>query len=150
MPQNPPEGYPRICPYLYYEDAARALDWLTRAFGFRERMRVPGEDGRIMHAEIERDGGIVMLGTPPDVQSPKRVGATTHSVHVYVDDVDEHFAGAKDAGAVIVREPEDQPYGDRIYGAEDPEGHHWYFSQHVRDVSPQEFGATAPEHAAAP
>ena len=53
MPKNPPEGYPRISPYLYYEDAGAMIDWLTQAFGFTERLRVPGEGGRVMHAEIE-------------------------------------------------------------------------------------------------
>src|SRR5205807_9945023 len=55
MPKNPPEGYPRVSPYLYYEDGAAAIDWLTQAFGFTERLRVPGEGGRVMHAEIELD-----------------------------------------------------------------------------------------------
>ncbi|MDQ2983940.1 MAG: VOC family protein [Actinomycetota bacterium] len=139
MPQNPPEGYPRICPYLYYEDAAAAIDWLTNAFGFTERMRMPGPDRGIAHAEIALDDGIVMLASPPDFKQPGELN--THSVHVYVDNVDKHFEQATTAGAKVVREPEDQFYGDRIYGVEDLEGHHWYFSQHVKDVSPEEMEA---------
>jgi uncharacterized glyoxalase superfamily protein PhnB len=143
MPQNPPEGYPRISPYLYYEDAAAAIEWLAGAFGFRERLRVPGDDGRVQHAEIELDGGVVMLGTAQrqGFRNPKALEVNTSSVYTYVDDVDAHFAQAKDAGAEILREPETQPYGDRHYGARDPEGHEWWFGQHVRDVSPAEAGA---------
>ena len=142
MVQNPPEGYPRISPYLYYEDGAAAIDWLTQAFGFRERMRMPGEDGRIMHAELELDGGVVMLAAPQRerFKNPKELEANASSVYVYVDDVDGHFERAKQAGAEILQEPETQPYGDRHYGARDPEGHEWWFGQHVEDVSPDALG----------
>jgi uncharacterized glyoxalase superfamily protein PhnB len=142
MVQNPPEGYPRISPYLYYEDGAAAIDWLTQAFGFRERMRMPGEDGRIMHAELELDGGVVMLAAPQRerFKNPKELEANPSSVYVYVDDVDGHFERAKQAGAEILQEPETQPYGDRHYGARDPEGHEWWFGQHVEDVSPDALG----------
>ena len=139
MPQNPPEGYPRVMPYLYYEDAAGALDFLTSAFGFTEKFRMSGPDGAIAHAEIELDGGVVMLGSPgKDYKNPKKLGGKTQSIYAYVDDVDAHFKHAKSAGATIVRDPEDQFYGDRSYGAEDPEGHEWYFATRVRDVSPEE------------
>ena len=136
MPANPPEGMPRITPYLLYEDVDGALDWLTRAFGFRERMRIPGTDGKSSHAEMEYEDGIVMMGCPgPQYQNPKRVGQVTQNLYVYVDDVDKHFEKAKKEGATILEEPKDQFYGDRRYGAVDPEGHHWYFAQHVRDVA---------------
>ena len=136
MPANPPEGMPRITPYLLYEDVDGALDWLTRAFGFRERMRIPGADGKSSHAEMEYEDGIVMMGCPgPQYQNPKRVGQVTQNLYVYVDDVDKHFEKAKKEGATILEEPKDQFYGDRRYGAVDPEGHHWYFAQHVRDVA---------------
>jgi len=136
MPANPPEGMPRITPYLLYEDVAGALDWLTRAFGFRERMRIPGPDGKVGHAEMELADGIIMMGCPgPQYQNPKRVGHVTQNLYVYVDDVDKHFEKAKKEGATILEEPKDQFYGDRRYGAVDLEGHHWYFAQHVRDVA---------------
>lgn len=139
MVANPPEGFPRITPYLYYEDVAAALDFLGRAFGFRERMRMPGPDGRPSHAEMELADGVVMLGHPgSEYRCPKRTGQATQSVYVYVDDVDKHFARAKEAGAKILAEPADQFYGDRRYGAEDPEGHQWYFAQHVREVAPED------------
>jgi PhnB protein len=150
MPQNPPKGYQRICPYLYYEDAAAAVDWITRAFGFTERLRMPGPGGRVAHAEVELGDGVLMLGEPmgDDFKSPKALGVSTSSVYVYVDDVDAHCARAKDAGAEIIREPEDQFYGDRMYGAKDLEGHEWFFGQHVRDVSPEELQQAAAAMAA--
>jgi uncharacterized glyoxalase superfamily protein PhnB len=139
MPANPPENTPRITPYLYYEDVASAMDWLAGAFGMSERLRMPGPGGDIMHAEMELADGLIMLGRPaPDYKNPKHLGHLTQSLYVYVDDVDKHFEQAKRAGAVILAEPEDQFYGDRRYGAEDLEGHHWYFAQHVRDVAPED------------
>jgi PhnB protein len=139
MPANPPENMPRITPYLLYEDVAGAVDWLARTFGFSERMRLPGPDGAINHAELELADGVIMLGCPgSDYRSPKRIGHVTQHLYVYVDDVDKHFEHARGAGATILAEPEDQFYGDRRYGVEDIEGHHWYFAQHVSDVAPED------------
>jgi uncharacterized glyoxalase superfamily protein PhnB len=139
MPANPPENMPRITPYLLYEDAGSALEWLTRAFGFQERMRLPGPDGNVTHAELELADGVIMIGHPgSDYRNPKRLGQVTQQVYVYVDHVDKHFEHARGAGAAILEEPADQFYGDRRYAAEDPEGHHWYFAQHVRDVAPED------------
>ena len=142
MPANPPENMPRISPYLYYEDVASALAWLSRAFGLRERMRMPGPDGVISHAEMEFEDGVVMMGRPgPDYRNPKRLGAATQSLYIYTDEVDKHFRRAKEAGARIVEEPADQFYGDRRYAAEDPEGHLWFFAEHVREVTPEDMKA---------
>ena len=139
MPANPPENMPRITPYLLYEDVAASLAWLSDTFGFRERMRIPGPDGAITHAEMELADGVIMMGCPgPDYRGPRKLGQVTQQLYVYVDDVDAHFERARKAGAVILAEPEDQFYGDRRYGAEDPEGHHWYFAEHVRDVAPED------------
>jgi uncharacterized glyoxalase superfamily protein PhnB len=80
-----------------------------------------------------------MLGHPaPDYRNPKRLGGVTQNNYVYVDDVDKHYERARRAGAEILTEPKDQFYGDRNYGAVDPEGHQWYFAQHVRDVAPED------------
>jgi PhnB protein len=142
MPKNPPADTPRVTPYLYYQDVAAALRFLADAFGFRERLRMPGSDGKIAHAEMTLGDGLVMMGCPgADYRNPKRLGQTTQSLYVYVDDVDAHCARAKKAGAKIINEPEDQFYGDRRYGAEDPEGHHWFFATHVRDVAPEDLKA---------
>jgi uncharacterized glyoxalase superfamily protein PhnB len=139
MPKNPPENMPRITPYLLYEDVAAAMDWLERAFGFRERMRLTTPDGAIAHAEMQRDDGVVMMGSPgPQYKNPKRLGQVTQTLYVYVDDVNKHCAQARQAGARILEEPADQFYGDRRYSVEDPEGHVWYFAQHVRDVKPED------------
>ena len=145
MPQSPPTGYSRITPYLLYEDAAAAIDFLTQAFAFTERVRMPNEQGGVGHAEHEFGGEVLMLGSPGDgFESPKRRGVDSPTmVHVYVDDVDAHYARAKQAGAVITSQPEDQFYGDRTYGAKDREGLSWYFAQHIRDVSPEEMRAAA-------
>ena len=139
MPANPPENMPRITPYLLYADVDAAMDWLTRAFGLEERMRIRGAEGKTAHAEMTLADGVVMMGCPgSDYRNPKALGSTTHSLYVYVDGVDRHFARAKEAGAKILNEPEDQFYGDRRYGAEDPEGHQWHFAEHVRDVAPED------------
>jgi uncharacterized glyoxalase superfamily protein PhnB len=146
MPQNPPEGYPTVMPYLLYEDSDAALEFLVKAFGFTEKFHMTDDNGRVSHAEVQMKDGVIMLGTPPgDYKNPAKLGSKTQNVYVYVDDVDAHHERAKQAGAKIVREPEDQFYGDRNYAAEDPEGHEWYFGTHVRDVSPDELetaGAT--------
>jgi uncharacterized glyoxalase superfamily protein PhnB len=130
---SPPSGFPRIVPHLIYDDVEGALAWLARAFGFRERAagRATSADGRIEHAEMELGGGVVMLG-PPSVHgdSPRR--GVSAMVHVYVDDVDRHCERARAAGATIVLEPEDQPWGDRRYQARDPEGHQWHFAERIR------------------
>jgi uncharacterized glyoxalase superfamily protein PhnB len=142
MPKNPPADTPRVTPYLYYQDVAAALRFLADAFGFREKLRMPGSDGKIAHAEMTLGDGLVMMGCPgADYRNPKRLGQTTQSLYVYVDDLDAHCARAKRAGAKIINEPEDQFYGDRRYGAEDPEGHHWFFATHVRDVAPEDLKA---------
>jgi uncharacterized glyoxalase superfamily protein PhnB len=139
MPKNPPDNMPRITPYLYYKDVAAALDWLARAFGLKERMRMPGPGSSIMHAEMECAEGVIMLGCPgADYRSPRQLGQATQSLYVFVDEVDKHFRHAKESGAKILEEPADQFYGDRRYGAEDLEGHQWYFAQHVRDVAPED------------
>ena len=114
MPQNPPEGYPRVMPYLLYEDSDAALEFLVSAFGFTEKMRLTGDDGRINHAEVSIGDGVIMFGTPEgDYKNPNELGGRTGNIYVYVDDVDAHYEHAKQAGATIAREPEDQFYGDR-------------------------------------
>ena len=139
MPANPPENMPRITPYIFYKDVASALDWLARVFGFQERMRLPGPNRRITHAEMELADGVIMMGCPgPEYKNPKQLGHVTQNLYVYVEDVDEHFEHANEAGATILAELEDQFYGDRTYRVEDLEGHQWAFAQHVRDVAPEE------------
>jgi uncharacterized glyoxalase superfamily protein PhnB len=144
MPENPPRGMSRITPYLLYEDATAAVDWLTRTFGFEEKVRFEDE-GAVTHAGLWLEGGVVYLGRPGGhYRCAKSLGQATQQVHVYVDDVDAHCERTKAAGATVVAEPEDQPYGDRRYDAEDLEGVRWTFAQHIRDVPADEWGATQP------
>ncbi len=132
MSSNPPSGYPRISRYLNYEDTGAMMDWLARAFGLVERHSQRLPDGAVMHAEMALEDGVVMMGSPGgDFRNPKHLGQVTQSLYVYVDDPDAHCARARAAGAEIVEEPADQPYGDRRYGACDPEGHHWYFASRI-------------------
>jgi uncharacterized glyoxalase superfamily protein PhnB len=139
MPSNPPADTPRLTPYLYYENVEKAIEWLARAFGFRERMRIAGKDGKVAHAEMALADALIMMGCPgPEYRNPKRLGQATQAQYIYVDDVDRHCQRARGSGAKILAEPEDKFYGDRQYGAEDPEGHHWYFAQHMRDVAPED------------
>ncbi len=129
---------------LAYENAATAIDWLCKAFGFEEDADERVEsDGVVTHAEIERDGARIMLATPnAEYQAPKRHRESCEAaarwldnpwvidgVFVEVDDLDAHHAQAVAAGATIMREPSEPGIGFRIYSAEDPEGHRWMFGQ---------------------
>ncbi len=132
-----------VTPYLFYEDVARALDWLRDAFGFEEKLRFADDSGVVSHAEMRIGDGEIMLGAPGgEFKNPKRLGAVTVGVHVYVGDVDAHFERARAAGAEILREPADQEYGDRRYDCADLEGHQWYFATQLEQLAPEEWGAT--------
>jgi len=142
MVENPPTSMSRIVPYVFYEDVAGAIDWLAKAFGFVEHLRYTEDDGSVSHAEVRFSDGVVMLGDPGnDYENPRHSGKLHSSLLVYVDDVDQHHATAKSAGAEVIDEPEDKPYGDRMYAVIDPEGHRWDFCQHVSDVRPEDWGA---------
>lgn len=124
-------SYPTLCPYIFYEDTAAALEWLASAFGFRERLRTTNSDGELAHAEMQVNDAVVMMGSPPDYKNPAHVGQITVGMYVRVGDVDAHYQRAKAAGADIQTEPTNQDYGDRIYGVLDLEGHQWWFAQSV-------------------
>ena len=144
MVQNPPEGMQRIVPSLTYEDAPAAMEFLCRAFGFEEAMRMPMPDGRIGHAELTMHGNTLMLASAfeeVNSGSPKHLPHLHASIDVYVDDVDAHYERAKTEGAEIVEEPADMFWGDRVYRARDPEGQRWMFHTKVRDVSVAEMQA---------
>jgi uncharacterized glyoxalase superfamily protein PhnB len=133
MATSSSSGEPTIFPGLFYDDAPAALEWLTRAFGFVQRMAVPGPNGTIAHAELTLGSGVIMLGSAkPDEGwvSPRSLPAVNQVTSVYVDDPDAHYARAKAAGAQIVREPRDEDYGARGYLTRDLEGHYWYFGNY--------------------
>ena len=127
---------PAIVPTLAYVDVPRAVEWLTRAFGFRERpgARLSWANGAMTWLEIGR--GLIHVSTAGghDIHSPKTVQGASQALKVYVEDVDRHFQQAKSAGAHILSEPEDGFRGGRIYRAKDPEGHHLEFSEPGRTL----------------
>jgi uncharacterized glyoxalase superfamily protein PhnB len=122
---------------------ADALAWLTKAFGFVEHYRFGEPGGRVNGAQMHLGDAWIMLNSArPGSASPAQAGHQTQSLTVFVDDVDAHFERAKLAGAKIVEDLHETAYGERQYGVEDLEGHHWLFSRHARDVDPAEWGAT--------
>jgi uncharacterized glyoxalase superfamily protein PhnB len=146
--KKPPDGWPRISSSLFYDDAAKAIDWLCRVFGFEVRLKVEGEGGRIEHSELVFGEGLIMVGSaggkserkpPLPCKSPRSLGgANTQCLCVCVDDVDAHCERARKAGATVVEPPTTKDYGedywsDRSYRAEDLEGHQWWFMQRVRE-----------------
>jgi uncharacterized glyoxalase superfamily protein PhnB len=120
-----------LFPFLRYNDAPAAIDWLVRAFGFQEQMVVPGENGTVAHAQLSFGPGVIMFGTARDdelaMKSPRDLGAVNQGIYVYLENVDAHCATASAAGAEIIRGPEDTDYGSREYTARDLEGHLWSF-----------------------
>ena len=122
-----------IYPFMSYEDAPAAIDWLCRAFGFEKHFVVPGPDNTIAHAQLRHGNGMIMMGSAAGRREmfgmgvPREFGAVTGGVYVVVDDVDAHCARAKAAGATIIRDLADTDYGSREYRARDPEGHVWSF-----------------------
>ena len=128
-PEDPSLPYPTITPYLFYADAAAAIEWLTNAFGFVERRRLEAPDGTVAHAELAAGAdGVIMFGSPgEEYDSPRLRPRVSSSLYVRVDDPDGHAGRARLAGARIVIDPVDRPWGDREYAAEDLEGHRWVF-----------------------
>ena len=124
----------RVFPYLLYEDGEAAIEFLARAFGFREDRRTTGAAGGL-HAELEAatEGGRVYLGQPTSgFRNPATVGSTSQ-VYVMVDEVDAHYERARLAGARIIEDLNDLPFGHRRYGCADPQGHQWYFAQTIAE-----------------
>ena len=136
-----PEGYPRVTPYLHVSGAQTAIDFYSDILGAEERMRMPGPDGKLGHAELQLGESIIMLSDEfPDMgaRGPKSIGGSPVTLHVYVEDVDAVFDAALAAGATSVRPVENHFYGDRVGQFEDPFGHRWSIATHVEDVSPEE------------
>jgi uncharacterized glyoxalase superfamily protein PhnB len=138
-----------IVPSLIYVDVAKAVDWLCDVFGFTERLRAAGEDGKITHAQLAIGQGGVTLGASRVADGaefrPPRPNEVSQTLSVHVEDVDRHYEHAKQRGARILQPPTTFPYGERQYTVEDLDGHRWTFSQAVADVRPEEWGATVSE-----
>ena len=133
---NPPPGYPRVSPYLLYEDAAAAVEYLRESFGFKLRLSQTGAAGRTHNELLLGDDGLVMLGQAGEsFSSPRTLGAFPPSmIHVYVDDVETLHKRATDAGAEVT-DLELSPAGDRRFTATDPEGQLWVFAERVGSAS---------------
>ena len=137
-----PEGWPRISSALFYDDAAKAIAWLCKAFDFEVRLLIEGEGGRIEHSELTFGDGLIMIAST----NPQYEGPTAHRTHceaadawlgspyvvdgalVYVDDIDAHYARAVSAGAPTLSSVESGGPA-RLYRTEDLEGHRWMFMQ---------------------
>jgi uncharacterized glyoxalase superfamily protein PhnB len=117
-----------VIPELPYPDVGAAVEWLSRAFGFRERLRIADHRAQL----VFEDGAVIVTNREP----------APASVLVRVADADGHHAQAVAAGATVVGPPTDYPFGERQYTAEDPAGHRWTFSQSIADVDPADWGGT--------
>jgi len=147
-----PGNWTRISSALYYQDAAKAIDWLCHAFGFKVRLKIEGEGGKIEHSELEYGpDGLIMVSEESSPRRPEAThrrsprslgGANTQSLMLYVDDALAHCEHARAAGAKIISEPKVSDYGedywsDRSYECEDLEGHRWWFCERLRDSKPR-------------
>jgi PhnB protein len=142
-----PDTYPRVSPHLSIAGAAEAIDFYTEVLGASQRGgRFAMPDGSIAHAEIELGGSIIMIGEEVPGRgdpSPRTLGGSAVSLFVYVEDVDDVFRRAVEAGAEGVEPPTDRFYGDRVATIHDPFGHRWNIATHVEDLSPEEMGRRA-------
>jgi PhnB protein len=140
-PQNPPQGYHSITPYLALRDAKAAIDFYKRAFGAELVLKLDTPDGKIAHAEIRIGDSILMLSEEnPDWGnlSPQSLGGSPVFLMIYVSDVDTAFPMAIAAGATEVRPVQDQFYGDRSGTLKDPYGYQWTLATHTEDLSQEE------------
>jgi uncharacterized glyoxalase superfamily protein PhnB len=134
-----------LLPHIGYQNVAEACAWLGRVFGFEEAYRY-GEP--VSGVQMHLGQAYVMLrNARQGCMGPSRLGYGTQNLTVFVEDVDAHYAKAKEAGARIVEELHETVYGERQYGAEDIDSHLWLFSRHAKDVSPEEWGATVKDGA---
>jgi len=134
-----PDGYHTVTPSMSVKDAGKLIDYMKRAFGATESMRMPGPGGVIWHAEVKIGDSVVMLSeamNEPPVQG---------SLFLYVKDVDAVYAKALEAGGTSLMKPENMFWGDRFAKLVDPFGHHWALATHKEDVPPDEMSRRAKE-----
>jgi uncharacterized glyoxalase superfamily protein PhnB len=130
-----------VIPVLVYPDVREAVEWLTNAFGFEERLQI-GENHR---SQMRFGDGAVIVADVRRDQKPPRTGEVTHLVMVRIDDARAHCERAREHGGRILMEPTDFEYGERQYTVEDPAGHRWTFSETLDDVHPETWGGTLVE-----
>ena len=148
-----PAGFHAITPHIVVAGCGDAIAFYAKAFGADERFRMPGPDGRIMHAEIQIGDCVVMMADEMpemDCRSPKTLGGSPVTLHLYVEDTDAAYQRAIEAGATAVMPPEDMFWGDRYARVTDPFGHAWAFATHQRDLTPEEIYAGMAEAMAPP
>jgi len=136
-----PEGYHSVTPYLILSGASEAIAFYKKALGAEEVLRLADPGGKVHHAEISiGDSRIMLADEHPEIQalSPKTVGGSPVSIHLYVEDVDRAIERAVAAGAKLVRPVADQFYGDRTGGIEDPFGYRWFIATHKEDLTIEE------------
>ena len=136
-----PEGMHSVTPHLVCAGAAKAIEFYKQAFGAEEGARLPGPDGRLVHASVKiGDSQVMLVDEMPEwgALGPKSLKGTPVTIHLYVEDVDALVARAVKAGAKVTMPVADQFWGDRYGKLEDPFGHHWSVATHVRDVSVEE------------
>jgi PhnB protein len=141
MTQRIPQGMHSVTPHLVCAGAAQAIEFYKKAFGATEEGRMPGPDGKLMHAMIRIGNSAIMLADEmPEWGSlgPKALKGSPVTIHLYVDDADAFAKRAAAAGAKITMPVDDMFWGDRYGKLEDPFGHQWSVGTHVRDVSPEE------------
>ncbi|MEY2490926.1 MAG: PhnB protein [Verrucomicrobiota bacterium] len=136
-----PEGMHTVTPHLICAGAAEAIEFYKQAFGAVELSRMPGSDGKIMHASICIGDSVMMLNEEmPEWGSfgPEHLKGSPVTIHLYVENADAAFEQAVRAGAKVTMPLDDMFWGDRYGKVEDPFGHQWSIGTHVRDVSPDE------------
>jgi PhnB protein len=141
-----PDGYHSVTPYLIFSGASDAIAFYQKALGASEVLRIGGPDGRVGHAELQIGGSRIMLADEhPEIGalSPKTIGGSPVSIHLYLEDVDAAVARAVAAGAKLLRPVADQFYGDRTGGIEDPFGYRWYIATHKEDLTAEEINRRA-------
>jgi uncharacterized glyoxalase superfamily protein PhnB len=130
-----------VTPHLVCAGAANAIEFYKKAFGAIEVTRLPGAQGKLMHATIRiGDSAVMLVDESPEwgMLGPKSLKGSPVTIHLYVDDADAFVARAVKAGAKVTMPVDDMFWGDRYGQLEDPFGHRWSVGTHVRDVSPQE------------
>ena len=143
MPQVKPvpDGMHTVTPHLVCAGASDAIEFYKKAFGAIEAGRLPGPQGKLMHAQIRiGDSAVMLVDEFPDRGSfgPKSLKGSSVTIHLYVEDADAVFERAVAAGAKIKMAMADMFWGDRYGVLEDPFGHSWSVATHVRDMSPEE------------
>jgi PhnB protein len=143
MPKvNPiPEGMTSVTPHLICAGASNAIEFYKKAFGAVETARIPGKDGRLMHAAVRIGNATVMLvDEMPDwgALGPLALKGSPVTIHLYVEDTDAVMAQAVKAGATVKLPAADMFWGDRYGQVTDPFGHNWSVATHVRDMTPAE------------